>query len=214
MGTTDRQAGYSAIEMAIAVAIIGTFMLIVLWGTGLVDVGKTYTARRQFENTFAAVLAFRDRWQVLPGDSDAVGVLMGRPPARFHDGEKIINLTTNGVIDGDLIDPASPEGEQYAAWRDLRKSGFYPGAPELIGVAALPDNPFGGIAGFAGEAFGLAMPLCMTLIPGPAALQLDTWLDDGKPLTGRVRSGRTVKGPPGQGAYDEATAYTVCAADL
>lgn len=214
MTVRTSQAGYSAIEVAVAVALAGVFMLIILWGIGLVDVGQTYAARRQFENTFAALSAFRDRWNALPGDDDRVGQALGRPAARSHRGTDVVDLTDNGRIDGALIDPASPEGEQYAAWRDLRRGGFYPGDPELIGLAALPETPFDGVAGFSAGAFGLTMPLCMTNVPGTAAPTLDSWLDDGVPDSGRMRGGPDINGPPAEGTYDPAATYTICAEDL
>lgn len=196
----------------------GLMMVGVVKGAAMIDVMRTWQATRLVENVEAAIGTYRDRYASLPGDDDRAAAVLGRQAARFWTGAGFISLAGNGVIDGLFFDRLSPQGEQYMAWRDLRLAGLWPGDGELIGLAAMPDNPFGGVMGFSQANLGLRHVLCLTAVPGAAAASIDAESDDGILSTGRIRARvrdvapevRSVYPTPGAGDYDVAETYMVC----
>lgn len=192
--------------------------MVVAQGAGLTDRVRVLVAAQQLRNLDAALRGFFDRHRALPGDGVEFHRLFRRPEARFFEGGTFIDRTGNGRIDGDLFDPLSPTGEQYMAWRDLRAAGFWTGDAHLIGVAAMPDTPFGGVMGFSAAALGLEDVVCLTNVPGRAARALDDSLDDGAMATGTLRARardapsprRSVATAPGTGPYVDDAVYLLC----
>jgi hypothetical protein len=144
--------------------------------------------------------------------------MFNRAEARFYQGGGFVDLTGNGRIDGDFFDPLSPTGEQYMAWRDLRTAGFWPGEAAHIGLAAMPENLFGGVMGFAATNLGLSNVVCLTDVPGPSARALDARMDDGVIDTGAVRGRirrdganvRNVFPDPDTAPYADGDIYMIC----
>lgn len=204
--------------MVIVVLLIGMMMIGIGQAALMVDGVRVFVLTMRIESLDGAIASFRDRYKALPGDSDDVGRMLGRPPARFWTADGFVSRAGNGHLDGRFFDRASPEGEQYMAWRDLRLAGFWPGDGELIGLAAMPDNPFGGVMGFSDANLGLRGVLCMTAVPGEAARTLDQRTDDGVMATGQTRARvrevdpevRSVYPAPGEGDYRAEETYMVC----
>lgn len=212
------QRGFSIWQFVAALFVGGALMLVVAQGAGLIDAAKVMVTAQQLRSLDAALRGFQDRYRALPGDGEDFDRLFHRPEARFFVDGGFIDRTGNGRIDGDFFDTLSPTGEQYMAWRDLRASGYWSGDAELIGVAAMPDNFFGGVMGFSATNLGLADVVCLTNVPGRAARALDDSLDDGVLATGRLRARvretapelRNVYAAPGEGPYDDGAVYLVC----
>lgn len=210
--------GYSIWQFVAALVVGGALMMMVAQGAGLIDGVRVMVSRQTLLGLDSALRSFVDRHDALPGDGVDLAARFERPEARFFENGAFVDRTGNGHIDGDFLDPLSPTGEQYMAWRDLRASGFWTGDAELIGLAAMPDSPFGGVMGFAGANLGLEDVVCLTDVPGPAARALDDSLDDGSMATGRVRARirevtpqlRNVYAAPGGGPYAEDAVYLLC----
>lgn len=217
---TKKQSGFTLIEIAIVLVIIGLLLGGVLQGQQLIENSRVRAAANDFDGIPAAMYSYLDRYGRMPGDDGPTATLAARGAA------------WNGIVasaaipDGVIVSPAASTftgaNENGLMFRMLRASGFISGNPALAGAAALPQNPFGGLTGFTNAqvmpvgATGLqGNKLCMSNVPGSAAIALDTQMDDGVGTTGRFRATDAAAGNTAPGAviaapYSEDSNYTVC----
>lgn len=213
----QRQYGFTLVEMAIVLVIIGLLLGGILKGQELIETGRIKGAVATLNGVSVAVNAYRDRYRSLPGDD-------GGAQARGWISAQ------NGGMDGQVGQPgANPfagtaGSENISFWRHLRFAGLIRGNPELDGAEARPrqDNPFDGDMGVTsgllqtGGGAGMPLSVCLANVPGRAALSIDSQLDDGVAATGQVRA--SVQTQPdmapaeqAQAApYVEASRYALC----
>lgn len=216
-----RQAGFTLVEIAIVLVIIGLLLGGVLKGQELIESGRVKSATSIMNGVSAAVSGYRDRYRNLPGDDCCVV----SKTARGGDWVAAMNGTAqnaapNGVINGANVGAwgAWNGWEHVTFWIDLYAGGFLAGNPTARNATIFPRNPWGGTVDIVaeGSAFGLAansLVACMNSVPGKAAAQLDNSLDDGLPASGAFRANTgnaPVAAAPGITGYDEAQTYTVC----
>lgn len=217
---TTKERGFTLIEIAIVLVIIGLLLGGVLQGQQLIENSRVKSATNDINGIAAAAFSYQDRYGRLPGDdgNGSLANLTGRggawgniPVTAFGD--------SNGILDAAAADTFLGTGEGAFFFTHLRAAGFITGDPATaIGPAVLPQNPFGGLLGVTGDALYTNMngtKLCMSNVTGSAGIALDTQLDDGKPDSGRFRanagSGSTAPDVmTAATAYDENLAYTVC----
>ncbi|MEO7727223.1 MAG: prepilin-type N-terminal cleavage/methylation domain-containing protein, partial [Burkholderiales bacterium] len=135
-----RQQGFTLIEIAIVLVIIGLLLGGVLKGQELITAARVRNLASQLDGVKIAYLGFQDRFRTLPGDmltAPANAAIPGAPG-----GCGIASATCgNGIIDAN---------EVWVTWNQLSKSGFITGS--YSGVTAdtaptslnNPTNPFGG----------------------------------------------------------------------
>lgn len=211
------QTGFTLIELAIVLVIIGLLLGGVLKGQELINSAKVKNLASDFKNIQVYIYGYQDRFKALPGDDHAV--------ANHVTGGTVAGSgTQNGVIEG-AWDTAANADESCVFWQHVRLAGFAPGST-VVNCAASntyqPRNAEGGLIGvqsvssFSGPA-GLsgAFVICSAGVLGSFAKQLDTTLDDGQTSTGSVRayiSGEGADWVPatGEGAIVDSTAYNVC----
>ncbi|MCC6173035.1 MAG: prepilin-type N-terminal cleavage/methylation domain-containing protein [Gammaproteobacteria bacterium] len=212
------QAGFTLVEIAVVLVIIGLLLGAILKGQELVENSRVKNATNDFNSIKAASYGYLDRYKSLPGDDGPVGTLQGR-------GSSWTPITVGGNRDGVVgagANPfAAPGGEHLGFWQHLRAAGFLTGNAADTGAAALAKNAFGGITGVASLTTQLnnfnSRVVCMSQVPGKAATALDNQLDDGQPGSGTVRStlqagvGNTAPGAVAA-TYSEDQRYTVCTA--
>lgn len=210
------QAGFTLVEIAIVLVIIGLLLGGVLKGQELIDNSRVKTAVADMNGVTAAVNAYRDRYRRTPGDDGPVAQLTAR-------GGNWTTVTVGGDNNGIPALGANPfapaaGGEGTAFWQHLRAAGLITGNAALAGAAAVPRNPFNGLMGVAQAAAATTYPvqtliICHSNVPGKNAQAIDAAVDDGLPGTGDVRStqgaNNAAPGAPAP-AYDEANMYTVC----
>lgn len=212
-GVSMRQQGFTLIEIAIVLVIVGLLLGGVLQGQQLIENSRVRAAINDIKGVPAAAYSYMDRYSRFPGD-DGPTLL-----ALTNRGGAWANVTVfgnqNGTLDGAIATTFVPTVEVLGFWQHLRAAGFIPGNPATIGAPALPQNPFGGLIGI-NSSLIQAMPagtnkLCMNNVPGSSAIAMDGQLDDGLPNSGSFRANNAAA-PNAVAAttYDENLLYTIC----
>ena len=211
------QTGFTLIELAIVLVIIGLLLGGVLKWQELINSAKVKNLAADFKNIQVYIYGYQDKFKALPGDDRAVA-------SHVTNGTAATNGAQNGVIQG-AWDTATNGDESCVFWQHVRLAGFAPGSTAIncaVGNTYQPRNSEGGligvqsVSGFTGPA-GLsgAFVICSAGVLGSFAKQLDTTLDDGQTSTGSVRayiSGEGAGWVPatGEGSIVDSTAYNVC----
>jgi len=221
MKQLKNQKGFTLVEIAIVLVIIGLLLGGVLKGQEMVENAKVKNAANLFNAVSSGISGYQDRYRTLPGDDCCVASKTARGgdwvAAMAGTGQ---NTAANGFIDDATVGAwGAWNGWQHVTfWIDLYASGFLSGSFTARNATIFPKSPWGpvDIVGN-GQTYGMsnnALVVCMSGVPGKAAAQLDITLDDGLPNTGSFRSTIATApsaGVPGITAYDEATiGYTIC----
>lgn len=214
------QTGFTLIELAIVLVIIGLLLGGVLKGQELINSAKVKNMATDFKNIQVYIYGYQDKFKALPGDDHAVA-------NHVTGGTEAGNGTQNGVIQG-AWNTATDADESCVFWQHVRLAGLAPGST-VVSCAAdntyQPRNADGGligvqsVSGFTkingpGTAMSGAFVICSDSILGKYATQLDTTLDDGETSTGSVRaiaaanSGNAVTSAVVNAAPSDT--YTVC----
>ncbi len=207
-----KQSGFTLIELAIVLVIIGLLLGGVLKGQELINSAKVKSLVADFKNVPVYIYGYQDKFKALPGDDVA---------AKTHLGDLATNAQVNtaGYIDG-AWNSSLLSDDSILFWQHVRMAGLAPG-PTAIGSdinAFVPKNSNGGrvgissnqpIAGMEGSYF-----VCSSGIDAKFALQMDITLDNGNTTTGSVRaiSSTATGSPPSAETITAATTgiYTVC----
>jgi prepilin-type N-terminal cleavage/methylation domain-containing protein len=209
------QAGFTLVEIAIVLVIVGLLLAGVLKGQELIENSRVKAAAGEMNGVSAAFNAYRDRFRTLPGDDGPnAAALQAR-------GGSWANITLAGNNNGLLLVTQAQvftgAGEGAAFWQALKAAGFITGNPADAAVAALPRNAFGGLIGVGAPVTGMTTSngICLSQVPGKAARALDVQLDDGVSNAGSIRSTLGVTGAntnPGAASatYDDGQQYTLC----
>ena len=221
---TKQQRGFTLIEIAIVLVIIGLLLGGVLQGQQLIENSRVKSATNDINGVAAAAFSYQDRYGRMPGD-DGGGVITNLT-SRGGGWATIPNTAfgnSNGILNAAAADTFAGTGEGGFFFTHLRAAGFIPGDPAMpIGFQILPANPFGGLIGVTGETLFGTMAgnkICMKNVSGSAGIALDTQLDDGQPDSGRLRAmeddGSGAAAPTANvadvaAAYDESLIYTAC----
>lgn len=219
----QKQMGFTLVEIAIVLVIIGLLLGGVLKGQELVNSAKVKNFANDFRNIPLFIYGYQDRYKALPGDDAQVathvtGATLATTPA---------GAQGNGVING-VWDTTTVTDESALFWQHVRLSNFAAGPTNTGDAAYFPTNADGGRIGIesgsgGGNEFITGLTgtyvVCSKGILGKFAKQLDTTVDDGNTATGSMRVvAATVVGttrntaPVATAAVDDATAYTVCMA--
>ena len=190
------QSGFTLIEIAIVLVIIGLLLGGVLKGQELINSARVKNLANDFKNVPVFIYGYQDKFKALPGDDTAVvthvgGVLATTPASKQG----------NGVIDG-AWNTTTQTDESWLFWQHIRLAGFGPGSTDTTNASGdyIPKNAVGGIIGITNSTTNspiTAAPssgpglrgtyiVCSGSIPGKFATQLDTTLDDGNTATGSV----------------------------
>ena len=215
----NRSAGFTLVEIAIVLVIIGLLLGCVLKGAEMIENSKVKRAVNEINGISAAFYAYQDRYQRLPGDDGNLAALQQR-------GGEWPNITSagnsNGALTVNLNQAWNAGGEQQEMWQHLRASGLISGNPAEVGAAALPRNAFSGLTAVVTQTMGgglQGVKVCMSQVPGKAAQAIDNQLDDGQGATGKLRATLGAAGAntnPANAAlanpYSEDEYYTICSA--
>ncbi len=200
MKNLKKESGFTLVEIAIVLVIIGLLLGGILKGQELINSARVRNLADQNSGIQAAYYGFIDRFRKVPGDwqQDAATTGIGQTINSPVDG----NQEDNGRIDEGNWEEAS------AVWEQLSKAGFIQGAyPGGAGDATTytdsttvraPVNAFGGnlllarTVDFltADDTISTTARLGLVIgnnIPVKIARELDVKVDDSKPHTGVLR---------------------------
>lgn len=222
--TRSRQGGFTLVEIAIVLVIIGLLLGGVLKGQELIENSRIKSIVNDMKAVQSAYNGYMDRYRAIPGDETAAVMT-----ARGWTGTAGAAIANNGVlaITNAQIFTNAAASDQPAVWRALRGSGLMVGDPNAPAtVAGLPTHGAGGLIGIgAGPAYGVPGPVvCASGLTTKQAAGIDG-LIDGVGATNNTGSLRAATGagnplapaaaaPGAATAYNETTAtkWTVCMA--
>ena len=213
----NRQSGFTLIEIAIVLVIIGLLLGGVLKGQEMINSAKVKNIANDFRQIPVYIYGYQDRFRAIPGDDARVvanisGNLATTPA---------VSTVGNGVING-LWNSSTNTDESFLFWQHVRLAGLAAGPTNIADATYIPRNADGGImgiqsnVGFATITAPTAMTgtyiICSDGIIGKFVKQLDITLDDGETSTGSVRA--VLQSAPGTAvlstAVVDANSYTVC----
>jgi prepilin-type N-terminal cleavage/methylation domain-containing protein len=211
----SQQSGFTLVEIAIVLVIIGLLLGGILKGQELINSAKVKSLANDFRGIPVYVYGYQDKYKALPGDDCKAGSHLGAPAADVA----CTATAGNGVINGSWNSTTQTD-ESYLFWQHVRLANLAPG-PTALGYA-LPVNAVGGVLGISGlttgqpQVTGLtgSYQVCSAGILGKFAKQLDVQMDDGDPTTGSMRAVPDAS-PMGTAAAAitaalESNPYTVC----
>lgn len=188
-GMLGNQKGFTLVELAIVLVIIGLIIGAVLKGQELINNAKLKRAYNQQREVAAGVYTYFDRYGIYPGDDNTAA-------ARWAG---TTNGNNNGLIAGLTFGcAAGATTETCQAWRHMRNANLITGATTS---AQNINNAYGGTIGIGSAAIqGLNTQwIGMDNMPFDACQILDQQFDDGVYNTGTIR---------GSGDYNTATSGT------
>lgn len=210
-----KEAGFTLVELAIVLVIIGLIIGGVLVGQDLIKAAEIRSTTADIERYNAAANTFRNKYNGLPGDLRASRAeqsgMEDRTGAAGHgDG--------NGLIEGCAVGSPNLGCETALFWTDLTRAqlissafdeatdaevtaatvdaiaDYLPSAPlrdsAFVSIFPQGGRNYYGLASFSGVAAGVhtfANPGVQALSPLEAS-QIDDKMDDGAPLSGIVRA--------------------------
>ncbi len=186
--SSTRQNGFTLVEIALILAIIGILIGGVLKGQEMIINAKIKRLESDNSGLVAAMFTYQDRYIKMPGDDN-------RASARFslyQDGVNDpapadINGDADGSLGGDWMAAANTETANF--WKHLRASGLIPGGGD---DDTQPSNAYGGLIGIRDDS--LLIPghaIIYGSIEGAIAKILESRIDDGIPISGRIQSDLT-----------------------
>ncbi len=212
MKAFNKQSGFTLVEIAIVLVIVGLLLGGILKGQELINSARVRNMADQNAAVQAAYYGFIDRYRQVPGDWPKAAATTGI-------GTAIVSPTAatagNGRIDDGSWDEAS------GVWEQLSKAGFLTG--NYVGGATneatyrdgtrAPVNAFNGpvilsrLDDYQGTVAERLVYVFGGQVPAKIMRELDVKLDDGQPTTGIIRATATAAG--GYGALTQSSATCI-----
>lgn len=211
----SQQSGFTLVEIAIVLVIIGLLLGGILKGQELINSAKAKSLANDFRAIPVYIYGFQDKFRALPGDDAQVVSHMSAATLATTGG-----AVGNGRIEG-LWNSSTVTDESVLFWQHVRLAGFATG--DTTAGGGLPTNADGGRLGVSSTkpisdaTFNGTYYLCSKGIRGRFAKMIDVQLDDGKTAAGSVRASTNADGATGSlaetdGTWSDDASYDVCMA--
>jgi prepilin-type N-terminal cleavage/methylation domain-containing protein len=194
--------GFTLVEIAIVLVIIGLLLGGILKGQEMITQAKIKNVIADFSGVSAAYHGYQDRYRAIPGDDPNVGTRWTAPVSAAA-GNGVVEGTYSAACPIPLV-AASPESCHF--WDHLRRAGFVSGSGgqqpfnALTGLIGVQTGDGVGPAptlldGAGGPGF-VGLIMCSANLPDKVAIAVDTQMDDGVSGKGTVRG--LLQGSPNQ----------------
>jgi prepilin-type N-terminal cleavage/methylation domain-containing protein len=195
-----KQKGFTLVEIAIVLVIVGLLIGGVLKGQEMITNAKLKRVESDNAGIAAAMFSYQDRYLQLPGDDDGADTRF----TIFNGQAATINGDSDGSIEGNWVAVADTETANF--WKHLRAAGLIPGGGN---DDTQPTNAYGGNIGLRDGSLQIAGHVTIFgSIEGPIATIIEARLDDGLPHTGRIQSDVTVAAMDATATDSTVTAYS------
>src|SRR5580765_3028392 len=188
------EAGFTLVEIAIVLVIIGLLLGGILKGQEMITQAKIKNIINDFNGVTVAVTSYQDRYRAIPGDDqNATTRWTTQAPASGNGNGVIAGVYNANDISGPGGAPAAA-AESNLFWQHLRIAGFVPGLTTGTGSGTPPPNAAAGIIGAESAVVGTnglgftSLIVCSSNIPDKVAIAVDTQVDDSNSATGQVRA--------------------------
>jgi len=177
----NRQTGFTLVEIAIVMVIIGLLLGGVLKGQEIVTNAKIKKLENDVSGITGAIYSYQDRYRAIPGDDSRANLRFGLDAAKKGNGD--------GVVAGDF-DSTTDSDESRLFWLHLRNAGIIAGGAD---ETQQPFNAFNGLTGVSTGAIitngGIpGLFVGFSQIPQNIAQIVDSRSDDGFEATGSIQA--------------------------
>lgn len=188
LSSPGNRCGFTLVEVAIVLVIIGLMLGGVFKGQALIDNARVRSMTTEVTGIQSAWLSFQERYRSIPGDFAKAGTQID---------SAAVPGNGNGRVD--------ESSERAGVWQQLALAGFisgsFDGSQAAVGTATdlecapgtCPRNPYNGYykISYSAQAADVDTPAHEIVtgkhIPVSILFQLDAKLDDGRPNAGRFR---------------------------
>jgi prepilin-type N-terminal cleavage/methylation domain-containing protein len=186
------QKGFTLVEIAIVLVIIGLLLGGILKGQEMITQAKIKNVMADYSGISAAYHGYQDRYRAIPGDDPGAARWATAPAAIAGSGNGVVAGTYNNACPQVSV-AGTPESCMF--WDHLRRAGFVSG-----NGAQQPFNALTGMMGVqTGDGAGAGtlltggngftgLIMCSANIPDKIAIAVDTQMDDASSTTGTVRA--------------------------
>ena len=191
------QTGFTLVEIAIVLVIIGLLLGGILKGQEMITQARIKNVVNDFNGITAAYFSYQDRYRAAPGDDQGAWQRWGTAyGAQNGDQDGVVGIA-NLNYNRPPVAPAAPGApaatvaaadENTNFWQHMRISGFVAGPSQGLGATTQPTNAVGGQVGVQNGGMGLnGLIVCSANIPDKIAGAVDTQLDDQRSNSGTLR---------------------------